>query len=85
MVSIHSDGIGSDCDHYCISATREVTNSEVEEFGDIASCWVIAGDLGRIDSVVSDILEYDGRAKDQRAQLLRAELVGADGVEEGQS
>ena len=85
MGSIHSDGIGSGCDHCCVSATREVTNSEVKEFVDIASGWVIAGDLGRIDSVVSDILEYDGRAEGQRAQLLRAELVGADGVEEGQS
>ena len=85
MGSICSDWIGSDCDHYCVSVTREVTNSEVKEFVDIAAGQVITGDIGRIVSIIGNILEYDRRAEDQRAQLLRAELVGADGVDEGSS
>ena len=78
MGTIHSDWIKSDCDHYCISITREVNHSEIEECADTAASHVIAGDIGCIDSAVGNILEYDRRAEDQRAQLLRAELVGVD-------
>ena len=97
MGAIHSDWTRSNCDHGFeftdyVSGTWEVTNSEieellseVEEFADVAPGRVVAGDLRCIDSAISYILEYDGSAEGERAQLLCAKFVGADGVEEGDS